>query len=385
MLEVAIGHSVDPDTPDAAQELIQACKKQLQGKNPNAGILYAAIDYDFAVLLEAICAAFEGIQLIGCSTDGEASSALEFCEDSVTFIAFSSDDLEFGAGIGTGLKGDPSAAAAAAVELARAALSSEPCIGLTTPEGLGVNGVSVVENLQGFLGAKFPLFGGLASDQSRFEGTFQFCGKEVHSNALPLLLIGGPLKYSHGVASGWEPIGRRVFITKSERNVVHKIGDETALEYYRRYFGEQSSVSPQNPLAVFYEEGKSDFYLRAPASGNEEDQSITFFADVPEGSEVSLTRAKRSEILDGTRQSVAQAVESYPGKFPQVALFISCNSRHHLLGTQTKLEFEILQTELPVQTQIFGFYANGEISPPGGGGIAVVHNKTFVTLLLGVE
>ena len=48
---------------------------RLGGSTPQAGFLYAAIDHDFPVLLERVEARYPGLELIGCTTDGELSSS----------------------------------------------------------------------------------------------------------------------------------------------------------------------------------------------------------------------------------------------------------------------------------------------------------------------
>jgi hypothetical protein len=88
MFTAVVGHSEDLDTLAAANEILAQCRSKLKGTVPRAGLLFAAIDFDHQVLLDEINRHYPGIQLIGCSTDGEISSDLGFREDSVTLILF---------------------------------------------------------------------------------------------------------------------------------------------------------------------------------------------------------------------------------------------------------------------------------------------------------
>ncbi|BAZ08285.1 hypothetical protein NIES4071_00900 [Calothrix sp. NIES-4071] len=61
---------------------------------PSAGILFAAIDFDHAIILELISREFPRLELIGCTTDGEMSSKIWFQQDSLVLILFCSDTVE---------------------------------------------------------------------------------------------------------------------------------------------------------------------------------------------------------------------------------------------------------------------------------------------------
>jgi len=52
-------------------------------------MLFAGIDHDFAVVLEQINAQWPGMELIGCTTDGEMSSHILFAEDSLALVLLS--------------------------------------------------------------------------------------------------------------------------------------------------------------------------------------------------------------------------------------------------------------------------------------------------------
>src|SRR5688572_28332537 len=102
MFTAVVGHSEDLETSDADADGLVQCRERLKGTAPTAGLLFAAIDFDHQVMIDRINREFPGIQLIGCSTDGEISSELGFREDSVTLILFASDTVDITAGLGRG-------------------------------------------------------------------------------------------------------------------------------------------------------------------------------------------------------------------------------------------------------------------------------------------
>jgi hypothetical protein len=76
MLNVVVGHSNDPDSLSAVEEVLQQCSASLGANIPQAAILFAAIDFEHSLVLQRINQAFPGIELIGGTTGGEISLVL---------------------------------------------------------------------------------------------------------------------------------------------------------------------------------------------------------------------------------------------------------------------------------------------------------------------
>src|SRR5580704_12084836 len=94
MFNIAIGHSEDPDSADAADEVIAACQSRLGNIKPQVCMVFSAIDYDYPVILKKIHAAFAGVQVVGCTSSGELSSQLGYSEDSLLLVALASDRIK---------------------------------------------------------------------------------------------------------------------------------------------------------------------------------------------------------------------------------------------------------------------------------------------------
>lgn len=275
MFKTAVGHSNDPDSLSAIEEVLQQCVSSLGGDIPKAGILFSAIDFEHALILQQIHQFFPGIELIGGTTDGEISSVLEFQQDSITLMLFCSDEVEINAGVGRKVSVDPIAVTKQAVEQAKAKTTETPRLCLTHPESLTISGVSILHGLKLALGQNVPIFGGLAGDQSRYQNTYQFFQTEVLSDSVPILLFSGTILFSHGVASGWHPIGQISQVTKVDKNILYEIDGKPALDFYHHYLG-LLPPSMEYPLAVF-DQNRDNFYIRAPIAYNQDSGSITFF------------------------------------------------------------------------------------------------------------
>ncbi|GAJ09475.1 unnamed protein product, partial [marine sediment metagenome] len=230
---------------------------------------------------------------------------------SIVLMLFSSRELHFKAGVADRVSEDSPANIKKAVETAKSSLGKAPALCIITPNGWNINCDLLIEGLKQALGESFPIFGGTAGDQWRGTGTYQFYNSNVFTDAVPFLLIAGPLLFSFGVESGWMPIEEKGKVTQAEKNVVFKISNQSALDYYKNYLGEDidigTDVVPGDyPLAVFEEDGKN-FYLRALQSFNKEKGSITFTGNVPEGATVQITHANRDKIIEGAKNSVNSA------------------------------------------------------------------------------
>ena len=99
MLKTVIVHSLELDSQDAAQEIVEQSRAELGGLNPQAGMLFAGIDHDFKLILKKINEAYPDMELIGCTTDGEMSSVQGFSDDSIVLTLFHSERLDFKAGV----------------------------------------------------------------------------------------------------------------------------------------------------------------------------------------------------------------------------------------------------------------------------------------------
>ncbi|QIR40253.1 hypothetical protein HCG51_28440 [Tolypothrix sp. PCC 7910] len=388
MLKVVVGHSEDPDSQDAIAEVLEHCLSDLDGVIPQAGILFAAIDFDHALIVKEINQVFPKIELIGCTTDGEASSVLGFQQDSLTLMLLYSDNVEIYAGVGYGAKDNPLEAAKQAVQQATEKSTNSAKLCITVPasyieDGSTTNGELILQGLKLALGSEMPILGGTAGDQFRFTKTYQFFRNEVLTDALPVLIFSGDIKFSYGIGCGWEPIGRKSIVTKSQETVLYEIEGITALAYYERYLGDRPPTA-EHPLAVY--EGDSDrYYMRVPNTYDVETGSINFLGNVPEQATVQVTDISRDDVIAASETSFKNALANYPGTQPEAVLIFSCCCRRWLLGTRAKEEYQLVKNALREEVPICGFYTYGEFAPLEPHGSSYYHQETFVTLLLGTK
>lgn len=388
MLRMAVGHAQCLDADCAIRGAMDVCRRGLGGRTPAGLLLFTGVGFDHAAILTAIEAVFPGVPLAGATTAGELSAA-GVSEDSVLLVALGGADIACVAGVIPDVAAeadDPARAVREALGEARAALTGPPALCLVFPAGVQGRTDAVVAALDGALPAPCPVVGALAGRHVDDTGGVRiFSGRRALSEGTAFLLVAGLVPVLVRLSRGWRPVGGRARVTRSEGSVVRRIGDGTAMQFYRRYLGPHAEPAAELPLAVACERHK-DFILRAPGFFSEEDGGIQFSAGIPEGSVVQLAEADRTEMLADVR-SMADTLARETGAGFAVAgvLLFSCATRKEILGTKTPEELKRLAAAWPPGTPVAGFYGNGEIGAAGPGLPLHLHNGSLVALVLGGE
>jgi len=388
MLTVAIGHTEDPDTHYAGEALIKQCKVKLQGKMPKAGLIFASPSYDYAMLLKDIRNEYPSIELVGCSSYGEISSDLGISDDSAALILFASDEIFFKGGLTLGIASEETQEnTAQSVAQAWDATSAKPALCCVFADGIHGNVSDVVEGMKKFLGITFPISGGNACDDWKFEKVFQFYNDQIATEAASFLVFSEPLKASVAVCHGRQPFyQKKSIVTRSKKNVVYTIDNVPAKDFYTSQLGTDIVIERSTiPYALMiYQKDKNEYLIRNPFRIFEEDGSMAFAGDVPENSSISISKQSNPEItLDAADECIKRALKNFTGKKIHAALVFSCAVRKEILGTKTHKEIDLIKDQLPAGTPIFGYYTFGEIGNPESNKPSYFHNETIVVTLLG--
>jgi PAS domain S-box-containing protein len=382
MIKTGLGQSEHIDTRIAVENAISQCQRELMGVVPQAGIVFAGVNFDHQLMLDEILRCFPGIELVGCTTAGEFSSIYGFSDDSISLMVFNSDDVEIKIGVGRSLSNDPKAAVKSAVNQATDKLSKPASICLALPDGYNRSFDPIMKMLNQELGHDCPVFGGAAGTLWKESSTpLQFFNDEILEDSMPIMVFGGPLEYSFAIAHSWRPIGKQARVTEAEGRVVSRINDFKAVDFYRHYLGDHSEPAREFILAV-YDKGDEHFYVRAPIEYHP-DGSITFSETIPQGATIQLTEAIRDVMIKDIRITTRDLIQQAPGLVPEFAMAFSCAFRKDILGTKVDEELRILRETLPPRTPVIGFFSYGEIAPLVKGQESFFHGATLVTLLVG--
>ncbi|HEY5003010.1 MAG TPA: FIST N-terminal domain-containing protein [Ktedonobacteraceae bacterium] len=248
-------------------------------------------------------------------------------------------------------------------------------------EGLQVNGSKMVQGINSALPDNVTVSGGFAGDGNRLQETaIWYDGVPEQSSVAALAFYGDRLQVGMASSAGWDPFGPDRLITKSKDNVLYECDGLSALNLYKQYLGEYAQSLPASgllfPLALRIGESENRV-MRALLAVNEEDQSITFAGNVPEGSYVRLMRGHIENLIDGAQVAASSSIEKLGSSAPQFSILVSCNGRRPVLKQRIEEEVEAVNAVLGDQATLTGFYSYGEIAPIVVGGQSELHNQTM--------
>jgi hypothetical protein len=325
---------------------------------------------------------YPNAQILLASTAGEIQND-EVFDDSlcVTAIAFEKTVLK-----AVSLSIDDSKDSyEAGVELAKMLNGENLCHVFLLSDGLHVNGSEIVKGLNSTIKEGVSCTGGLAGDANAFSKTL------VGLNAVPeeRLIVavgfyGSNLKVGYGSIGGWDNFGAERLVTRSVGNVLYELDGQSAFDLYKMYLGEKAKELPSSalmfPLGIKFDED-SDTIVRTILSVDEENNSMTFAGDIPEGCYVRLMKANFDRLIDGANLA-AEHTKINGALGNQLAILISCVGRKLIMGQRIEEEVEAVKNVLGESATITGFYSYGEISPVLESSRCELHNQTMTITTL---
>jgi len=226
-----------------------------------------------------------------------------------------------------------------------------------------------------------PITGGLAGDAARFQKTLTGLNEmPAQGNIIAVGFYGSHLLIGHGSLGGWDEFGYEREITKSNKNILYDIDGKNALELYKNYLGDYANELPGSallfPLSI--REKNSDKYLiRTILAVDNENQSMVFAGNIPQGSKARLMRANINKLIEASAIAAKNSIEAMGLVKPQLTIMISCIGRKIILDSRTSEEVESAMSIIGEDVPISGFYSYGGISPFGAGLPCELHNQTM--------
>lgn len=256
---------------------------------------------------------------------------------------------------------------------------------LVISDGQKVNGSELVESLHQHLTEGTIITGGLAGDGSRFKKTLVGLNEfPIEGRIVAIGFYSDDLTITYGSIGGWDSFGPERLITKSKENVLYELDGKPALDIYKLYLGEYAEQLPSSgllfPLSIQTID-PNDSIVRTILGINEEEKSLTFAGNMPEGKYARLMKANFNRLIEGA-SSAAQNSVNENAKKPQLAILISCVGRKLVLGHRIEEEVEVVRDVYGDSTAITGFYSYGEISPSLNFTKCELHNQTMTITTL---
>lgn len=170
-------------------------------------------------------------------------------------------------------------------------------------------------------------------------------------------------------------------MTEHKDNVLYKIGDTTAYDYFLKYIGNHD-IFMNYCLAIFENDSDEYYVLSAPYS-DPENGSVSLNGNIPDNVMVQIGTADKDVVLSSCKESVSNALQSFDG-IPEFSLCFSCAGRKMIMWTKIFLECDIFKKN-SLSVPFCGFYCYGEFSPIQKNIPFRFHGTTFVSLMIGED
>lgn len=251
-------------------------------------------------------------------------------------------------------------------------------------DGLNINGSELTEGLNSSLADGVQVTGGLAGDGMDFDKTYVIANDHAKEKRVAALgFYGDSLEVSSGCLSGWDEFGAERFITRSKGNVLYEIDGKPALQLYKSYLGDEAADLPGSGLKFPISIRKNQFdepIIRTLLAIDEEEQSITFAGDIPEGYHCRLMKSNIDKLIEYAGLAAEQARSNQEGA--GLCIAVSCVGRRVVLSQLVEEELDAIEETLGKEILLAGFYSYGEIAPLKGLVNCALHNQTMTITLI---
>ena len=219
--------------------------------------------------------------------------------------------------------------------------------GLHTDGEAFLNGINTVND-------HIPVVGGHAGDNFNFIDTYVFVNNHiVEKGAVAVSLNSSVLKVHSDYSYNWYPIGNELTITKAEGNRVYTIDNQSAVDIYSHYLGEDigkglPGIGIEFPLIA----NRNGLEVTRTVMTKEKDGSLVFAGALQTGEKVRIGFGRSIDIIDASYR-----IANKTAMKPSEAIFIySCTARKHFMGKEIEKEIKPFGKIAPVA----GFFTYGE-------------------------
>lgn len=224
---------------------------------------------------------------------------------------------------------------------------------ITFTQGLNINGEEYIKAFE--KGApNLPIAGGLAGDNAKFNKTIVFTEQGINdAGAVGAVIYSSNLFVNTYYNFSWEPVGKELTITSSDKNLVYTIDNMPAASVYAKYLGHQiSRLLPATGIEFPLIFNRNNLLIARAVLAANSDGSLLFAGNMPQGEKVRFAYGNVDAILDQAPVCRTKVADT-----PVESIFIySCMARKRLLGNQIEAELFPLQELAPT----CGFFTYGE-------------------------
>ena len=321
---------------------------------------------------------FKGGTILGCSTSGEIVGDV-VVDDSViaTLADFEHTRVRFA----SATIGEAKASYDVGKELAQQLNDASLRHVFVLSDGLHVNGSDLARGLADGVSKGVSITGGLSGDGTNFAETWVIADGAAGPQRVGAVgLYGDDLRIGYASMGGWKPFGPLRTITRAEGNILYELDGRSALDLYKSYLGSHADQLPASallfPILVTDAKG-SQGVVRTVLSVDEQNKSMTFAGDIPQGATAQLMKTSVDDLVDGATAAAEASLSGLDGRRPDLAILVSCVGRKLVMKQRTEEEIEAIRDVFGTDTKFSGFYSYGELCPFMHGGECRLHNQTM--------
>jgi hypothetical protein len=377
-IQAGVGVSTNRNPKTAGKEAAERALNAAGLERPDFVWMFATVGYPQRDILDAVRQATVQAPLCGCSAEGIiAKDITDESNFSIAVMVLKSDDLEFVHGISTGLKADSGAVGYDVGKSLQRHLGDEAKALFVFGDGLTINFDSFQRGVSETIpkGMNLPILGGLSADNWAFKQTYQYCDDEVTSDGVSWAMLRGAASVISCVNHGCVPIGGKRTVTRAQGNVIYEIDGQPALEVLKEYLLPDEINNWQKAVISLclgfktpaHLEGYEEYMIRFIPSKDDGARSISIQTEVPEGSDIWMTRRDTDRMAQGLKRTASDIVSRSGSQKPRLVFQFDCCGRGKVI-LQESLRNQLLrelQQQIGPETPWIGFYTLGEIGPVG--------------------
>jgi len=383
-------YSLEPDSADAGRLAAQSLKEKFGTERLRAALVYATMNHDHAVLLEAFRAELpEDVLVVGTSGQGVVGGD-ELSEEGMVLgvMGFGGDALRAATAVEREVQVDSKEKGRAMARSLKEKLGAEPKVVITFYDPLcGVDVESLIAGMR--MELTCPIAGaGSGQPWGVPLETVQFIETEVMNHGAVALALNGPFTTEIGLCHGIAPSGIHSVASKTQGHLILEIDGRPAVDVWREVTGcGPDEIIDQSHFAIWAlgversarvdGEEKTDRVIRGAFGIDPKNGGIILQAAVPEGTRIMFHHRTVEEVLQGTTKMADDLQRRLHGRSPWAVLGFECAARTYpFLGpVNTRAEHKALRAAIAPKAPWLGMMAWGEIGPCLGQ--TAFHNYTY--------
>ncbi len=372
-MRFAASITAEPDVERAVTELLDPIDTRVTPGMVDLAYLFCTAHYEDELpsVIDRIGAALPTAVLLGCTAEGTIGVDRELeGVPSMSLLAASMPDVRV----------RPFHVRQADVESARAAHDwerivavspeSDPVfVALGDPFGIAIP--RFIEQINEFFPGA-PVVGGVASAGRQPKQNRLILNDEIHRAGVVGVALSGRLTVETVVSQGCRPIGTSFVITKGERNVIHELGGQAALEQLQNVLvglSEEDEQLARQSLFVGrvideYKErfGQGDFLIHNIMGVDRKTGAIGIAGHARTGATVQF-HVRDAQSAD---EDLRALLKPYADGGTHGALLFGCNGRGTSMWPKPGHDVGVVRELLGNDVPVAGFFCGGEFGPVGG-------------------